>query len=261
MPVDGGKLVGHLIDDVGGSVVAAPDVIGRVIVETDVLHVRASSCEFLLNAGVEILRGIDAGGLEARGGGDDFCEAGLDERKLVRRPGIGAVRPGEPDGVLRCPFCGPVVTLHTDGRESLVEEALGDGCVGVDTAVAEEGPDAAVVFEGLEVDIVVEDGLVVDRGDIDYLSIVVGDEGLTPELGFTFGADAVDGADVAAVGDGVTAHHGLPGIVLGLSECGIAAGQVLFFRQPADGGWVDENFCSFERSDAGRPLGTIGPSR
>ncbi len=47
-------------------------------------------------------------------------------------------------------------------------------------------------------------------------------------------ADAVDGADEDAVGDGVGALDGLPGVVLALAELGFFGGV------PADGGGVEE---------------------
>ena len=55
---------------------------------------------------------------------------------------------------------------------SSIEQAIGNWCVGVDSAVAKEGPVAANVFEGLQVDV----------ADQNFLAVVGG-----------FGQDATEG--------------------------------------------------------------------
>ena len=101
------------------------------------------------------------------------------------------------------------------------------------------------------------DFFLVDRSLGDDLPVGRGDEGLAPELdavfadGFAVGledffdADAVGGADVAAVGDRVAALDQFPAFVLGVAVLG-------FFRgMPADGGGVEENLGALQRGEAG----------
>ena len=56
-------------------------------------------------------------------------------------------------------------------------------------------------------------------------------------------ADAVDGGDVAAVGDGVAALDGFPGVVLLRAVLGFLA------RMPADGGGVEEDLRALQRGE------------
>src|SRR5258708_5933173 len=150
-------------------------------------------------------------------------------------------------------------------RSSSVEEAAGDALVGVDAAIAEEGPVAAGVFEQFEVDLRGEDLFLVVAGLGDDAAEGVGDEAAAPELeagggGVVAGsahfyavvedvavlvADAVDGSGEDAVGDGVGALDGLPGGVLGFAVLGF------FGRVPADGGGVEEGVGAHEGGDAG----------
>ena len=64
----------------------------------------------------------------------------------------------------------------------LSEVAAGDAAVGVDAAVAQEGPVAAGVFEQGAVDFGDEDFFAVVRGLRDDAAEGVGDEGAAPEL-------------------------------------------------------------------------------
>ena len=57
-------------------------------------------------------------------------------------------------------------------------------------------------------------------------------------------ADAVDGGDEDAVGDGVGALDGLPGVVLRRAEF------VLLGRMPADGGGIEEDVGALQRGEA-----------
>ncbi len=97
--------------------------------------------------------------------------------------------------------------------------------VGVDAAVAEEGPVAANLLLQLDVHLGEEDLFLVVAGLGDDAAEGIGDEGAAPELE----ARAVDcaaadvavswptrltDADVDAVGDGVGALDGEPGVVL-----------------------------------------------
>src|SRR5262249_28735232 len=60
-----------------------------------------------------------------------------------------------------------------------------------------------------------------------------------------FQADAVGGGDVAAVGDGVAALHQFPRVVLRFAVLG------LFLGVPADGGGVEEDFCTLQCRQSG----------
>lgn len=124
------------------------------------------------------------------------------------------------------------------GQEgSSVEEAAGDALVGVDAAIAEEGPVAAGIFEEFEVYFGGEDFFLVVAGLGEDAAEGIGDEAAAPEFqARAFGAlhgnaivgyialleaYAVDGSDEDSVGDGVGSLHGLPGGVLGFAEFGL----------------------------------------
>jgi len=130
-----------------------------------------------------------------------------------------------------------------------VAPAVGDGGVGVDAAVAEEGPVAADFFDAGAVTFDDEDffGGVAGFGEGDAEG--VGDEGVAPEFEAlvrgTFEADAIDGGDEDAVGDGVGALDGLPGIDL------LGAVLGFFGGMPADGGGVEEDIGALEGGEAG----------
>src|SRR5205823_6191308 len=95
------------------------------------------------------------------------------------------------------------------------------------------------------------------------LSVRRGDEGLAPELDAffarsfsagvedVFDADAVGGADVAAVGHRVAALDQLPRIVLDFAVLRF------FARMPADRRGVEEDLCALDRGEPrafGEPL-------
>ena len=123
--------------------------------------------------------------------------------------------------------------------------ASGNAAVGFNAAVTEERPDAAVVFQGLQVDVGIEDGFFGDGSLGNDLPVEVRDESLSPEFAVAFGSDAVDGADIASVGDGVAALDGFPGAVLCFAE------QGFFFGEPADGGGVEEDLGPFQSRQPG----------
>src|ERR1700761_3260338 len=136
-----------------------------------------------------------------------------------------------------------------------VEESLHDGLVGVDAAVAQEGPVAARVFEQAQVDLADEDLFLVVRGLGNDAAEGIGEERSAPELEAgalplvalqvaVLHAYAVDGGNKDSVGDGVAALDGLPGVILGLAELG------LLRRVPADGGRVEEQVRALQRGDA-----------
>ena len=127
---------------------------------------------------------------------------------------------------------------------TLVQEPFGYAFVGVDAAVAEEGPVLAGDFDEFGVQVGDQDLFFVVAGLGEDAAEGVGDEAATPELdagcgcvvagavefyggGVAVGGDdfefdvavlvayAVDGADEDSVGDGVGALGCLPGVVLG----------------------------------------------
>jgi hypothetical protein len=63
-----------------------------------------------------------------------------------------------------------------------VEEALGDGGVGVDAAVAEERPVAADIFEGLQVDVADQNFFAVVRGFDEDSAEGIAEEGCAPKF-------------------------------------------------------------------------------
>src|SRR5258707_14872509 len=93
---------------------------------------------------------------------------------------------------------------------SFAQPAIQNGAVGVDAAVAEEGPVAACVFAFCRVALDDEDFLFIVGGFGDDLAERIGDEGISPEFktgiaigGLAFESDAIYNRDVDAVGDRV----------------------------------------------------------
>src|SRR5438876_6904936 len=119
---------------------------------------------------------------------------------------------------------------------SPVEQPLGDRRVGIDAAVAEEGPVAPHLLLVGEVALDDEDRLGVARGLLQHDAERVTDERRAPELEAAVGRalvpDPVRGRHADAVGDRVRALHGLPGGDLRLAVPGLLA------PVPADGGWA-----------------------
>src|SRR5262245_59164840 len=97
---------------------------------------------------------------------------------------------------------------------STVEEALGDGGVGVDAPVAQERPVAAHVLDASAVALDDEDLLLGPRAFLEDDAERIGHERAAPELQAAVGRslvpDAVDGRHVDAVGDGMGALNRLP---------------------------------------------------
>ena len=155
-------------------------------------------------------------------------------------------------------------------KETLVNHPFCQVSVGVNPPVAQERPVRARVVHLGEVNGRNQNLLLVLRGLGEDFAGGSGHETLAPELDavtrrrsrlrFTstrrvalarqadnfFMADAIGYRDVAAVGDGMAALDGLPGVVLAFAEFCPFAGM------PADGGGVKKNFRALQR---GQPRG------
>ncbi len=139
----------------------------------------------------------------------------------------------------------------------LVQKASRDRRIGIDAPVAQKGPVAARILEVLQVNFLDQDGFAVMGRLGQDAAKGIGDKGSAPELEpdargavaayvSMFVANAVDGSDVNAVGDGMGSLDGLPRVVLRRAE-------VLFFRRmPADGGGIEEQVGSAQGGDARR---------
>src|SRR5581483_3432309 len=134
----------------------------------------------------------------------------------------------------------------TAQSRSSIQEALGDAAVGVDAAVAQEGPVAAGLLDQSEINLAYQDLLGIMRGLGDNTSKRIGEKAAAPELEpgprgavaenvSLFVANPVDRCDVYTVGDGVGALDGLPGVILRCAEL------VLLGRMPADSGGIEEH--------------------
>lgn len=124
---------------------------------------------------------------------------------------------------------------------------MGDGGVSVDSAVTEEWPVLALDFDFSEVNRNDEDFFFSFGSTGEDLARGVGYEALAPELDAVaisgwdfFETDAVGGGDEAAIGDGMGALDGFPGVVLAFAELEFFSGV------PADGSWVEENLSAGE---------------
>src|SRR5229473_1335949 len=97
----------------------------------------------------------------------------------------------------------------------IAEPAVEDGLIGVDAAVAEEGPITAGFFAFGGVAFDDENFFLIVQSFSNDLPEGVGDERVAPEfqagvaiLGFAFEADAIDDRGVNAIGNGVAALNG-----------------------------------------------------
>ena len=94
--------------------------------------------------------------------------------------------------------------------------------VGVDAAVAEEGPVGAVFVHPLPFHVGEDSFFAIDARLSENLAARRDDEALAPKLdpiaaGRRFVADAIDRRDETAIGDRVTALHRFPGGMLGVT--------------------------------------------
>src|SRR5436309_14152731 len=121
----------------------------------------------------------------------------LDGRKLSR-PVVAKMRPGEPGGFMRLPLGRHAVSGRTGEnrltrasghfpsvilrRSFFVNHAAGDGSVGVDAAIAEEGPIAANLFQMAQVNFADQDFLFVMRCFCQNSTERIAEERSSPEL-------------------------------------------------------------------------------
>src|SRR5271170_1589152 len=106
-----------------------------------------------------------------------------------------------------------------DSMKSFAKPAVEDGLIGVDAAVAEEGPVAAGFFALGWVAFDYQDFFLVVRGFGENSAERVCNERISPEgqagaafFGFAFIADAIHHRDVNAIGDSVGTLDGAPGV-------------------------------------------------
>ena len=123
--------------------------------------------------------------------------------------------------------------------------------IGVDAAVAKEGPVAAGFFALGGVALDDQNFLFIVGGFGEDAAEGIGDEGVSPELEtgvaffwFTLVADAIDYGHVNAVGDGVRALDSAPGVELSGAELGF------FMRMPADAGGIENDLRALESGEA-----------
>src|SRR5215472_3765255 len=141
----------------------------------------------------------------------------------------------------------------------LVDQAIGNGSVAVDTAVTQEGPVATDVFQGLHVDLPDQDFFAVVRALGKNTTEWIAEERSAPEFealpGSRFPADvagfeshAIDDGDIYSVGDGVGPLDRAPGVMLSHS-------RLRFFRRmPADCRRIKQNLGALQRGEP-RALG------
>src|SRR5579872_3692472 len=121
----------------------------------------------------------------------------------------------------------------------LVDQPACNRPVGVDAAVAQEGPVAAYVFERLHIHVADKDFLAIMRGFGEHATEGIAEERSAPKLESlargrlaanvaSLEADAIYDRDINAVGDRVGALDGAPGVVLRHAKFG------LLRRVPAD---------------------------
>jgi hypothetical protein len=190
----------------------------------------------------------DAHALDAREMTHDFGVDPWNGREFAGP--VGAfVRPAEPGGFVWLPFGGHAIAegvrrgARISGgshsvreritriaiparalRQTFAEPAFEDWLVGVNAAIAEEGPIAPGFFTERGIAFDDEDGFFVGGSFGENFAEGIGYERVAPEIqagfGRSFEADAIDGRDVNAIGDGVCAMHCAPGVKLRGAELG-----------------------------------------
>lgn len=106
----------------------------------------------------------------------------------------------------------------------------------IDSTIAEEWPVRTSGVDEAEITFDVQGRFSFVVGLCENISVGVSHKAASPELNLAFGTDTIGSSHKQSIGDGVTAHHGLP--------CGVLAGavDVSFARDPADGCGVEEHF-------------------
>src|SRR6266849_3459210 len=103
--------------------------------------------------------------------------------------------------------------MNSRARASL-EPSLQNGGVGVNAAVAQEGPVAANILDAARVALDHKDFFLVGGGLGEHLPEWIGHEGMPPEfktvLRSALESDAIDSGDKNPVGDGMRALDGAP---------------------------------------------------
>src|SRR5690606_2753270 len=116
-----------------------------------------------------------------------------------------------------------------------VDETLVELGVGVDPAIAQKRPIAPRLGDQVAIAIDYQNLFAVGAGARQHVAEGVTDERAAPELEAALDADAVDGDDEDAVGDGVRALHRLP-------RCLLRRAEALFLRVvPANRRRVEEH--------------------
>src|SRR5437660_705189 len=145
--------------------------------------------------------------------------------------------------------------LTGKGTLFVAEPAVQDGLIGVDAAVAQEGPVPARVFALGGVTFDDENLFLVVRSFGNHLAEGIRDKRISPEfqtgvaiLRLAFEAKAIDDGGVDAVGDSMAALNGFPGVELRGAELGF------FVRMPADAGGI-KNYVRAAESCEPRAFG------
>src|SRR5208282_1310514 len=136
-------------------------------------------------------------------------------------------------------------------RSRLRSKAAGQVGVGVDSAIAQEGPVAADLLDFGEVAFDDQGFLGGGAGARDYFAERIGDERIAPELELAFDSDAVDCRDEHAVGDRVAALNRLPRVDL------LGADFFRLAMPPSDGRRIEKNLRTGHRGQPrrlGEPL-------
>jgi peptidyl-prolyl cis-trans isomerase B (cyclophilin B) len=135
-------------------------------------------------------------------------------------------------------------------RRRLVDEPPGDLVVGINPAVAQEGPVRALGLDSIQVRFCYNYALFVAGGLCDDISRGIADKALAPKFDAGaafrgFMAHTVGHGNVTAIGYGVAALNRLPRRMLANSILGP------LFGVPADGGGVEKNLCAAQRREPG----------
>src|ERR1700694_3849627 len=118
----------------------------------------------------------------------------------------------------------------------LVYQAVGDGSVAVDAAVAQERPVASNIFQRFQINVAHQDFFAIGRGFRQYAAERITEKRRAPELqslagsGFSayiprLEANSIHDRDVNTIGDSVGPLNRAPSIVLGDAELSLLRGM------------------------------------